>query len=508
MRAAVVGVVVGALAIAVFAARQPARPDSVERAQARAPVAEPPSVATTGSISAEAARTVAGPLRYLAIGGGALPENTEVSLEQDLALVEAVLPGPGRLLFGGGAGTRSVRVADTSATRADDLRLRLGELFAPRPGRRSRYRETVLAHAGAASLTQVQAELGRALSYVDAGPLLLFIATHGEQRETPAKNRVVLWGDEGLTARDLSALHDGHPRPLRVVVTSCFSGGFGELAFRGADTANGATTAPRCGLFAGTWDRQTSGCDPNPDRREQESYGLHMLNALRGRGRAGQPLPLAELDYDGDGQVGLLDAHTRARIAAQTIDVPTTTSEHFLRQVQHAHGHVTSGVGPAEDAAVLAQLGAALGVVDAQAAQAELEAVRARLDALDEDIAAAEAEADGAYATLSTAILGRYPELDDPYHPHFETSLAGDRDALTRLLDDGPGAAQLHAADATLARLDDMTWHLQIEEARLMRYLRADETLKLVSALQTRGGEDWETYQRLLSCERSPLQAQ
>ena len=55
-------------------------------------------------------------------------------------------------------------------------------------------------------------------------------------------------------------------QPLRLVATSCFSGGFAELAFAHADVNAGPTQVPRCGLFAGTWDRKTSGCDPNPDR--------------------------------------------------------------------------------------------------------------------------------------------------------------------------------------------------------------------------------------------------
>src|SRR4051812_10377583 len=47
-------------------------------------------------------RVPEGPLRYLLIGGGATPESTEVSLEQDITLVQRTLSGPGRVLFAGG----------------------------------------------------------------------------------------------------------------------------------------------------------------------------------------------------------------------------------------------------------------------------------------------------------------------------------------------------------------------------------------------------------------------
>ena len=105
------------------------------------------------------------------------------------------------------------------------------------------------------------------------------------------------------------------------------------VAFETADESRGPSHTPRCGLFAGTWDRETSGCDANPDRRAQESYGLHFLHALAGKDRSGNALEPKRIDFDHDGKIGLLEAHARARIAAMSLDVPTTTSERFLRSV-------------------------------------------------------------------------------------------------------------------------------------------------------------------------------
>jgi hypothetical protein len=124
-------------------------------------------------------------------------------------------------------------------------------------------------------------------------------------------------------------------RPVRVVLTSCFSGGFAELAFAGADAGKRELAAGRCGLFAATAEREASGCDPNPDRAAQEGYGLHFLQALQGRDRAGA---VAAIDLDGDGKVSLLEAHARARIASAGIDVPTSTSERWLRATPGAAG--------------------------------------------------------------------------------------------------------------------------------------------------------------------------
>ena len=75
---------------------------------------------------------------------------------------------------------------------------------------------------------------------------------------------------EALGTSELDEL-PGH-RPLRMVITSCYSGGFAELAFDGASEDRGAATTDRCGFFATTWDRAASGCDPNPDRGAQAAW--------------------------------------------------------------------------------------------------------------------------------------------------------------------------------------------------------------------------------------------
>ena len=164
---------------------------------------------------------------------------------------------------------------------------------------------------------------------------MLYLAGHGQPGEQPADASIELWGQVPLQARELATMLDGRPRPLRMVMTSCFSGGFAELAFVGADGTRRAAAVGRCGLFATTATREASGCDPNPDRAAQEGYGLHFLHALHGRDRTGAP---AAIDLDGDGKVSLLEAHARARSASAGIDVPTTTSEAWLRAAARRRG--------------------------------------------------------------------------------------------------------------------------------------------------------------------------
>src|SRR4051812_25171449 len=140
--AVVVSAVVGLGARQVWTQRAPKRAPAPSAAKHDKPevaarsAAEPPVVP---ALTAEAARD----LRWLAIGGGATPESTEISLEQNMQLARETLPGAGRVLFAGGSGSLSVRTLDEDAP-ADALLVQLGDLFQPRNGRTSHYVATSL----------------------------------------------------------------------------------------------------------------------------------------------------------------------------------------------------------------------------------------------------------------------------------------------------------------------------------------------------------------------------
>ena len=137
----------------------------------RGAVSKPLFLAVIALLCPLTARADSPPPRYLAIGGGASPEYTEVSLEQDLQLALKVLPGPGTAFFAGGSDSRCVRVLQPSADpRA--LLVRLGNLFAPRAGRDSSYRRPTLS-AAAAKLDDVEEALRRALAENTNTPLLV-----------------------------------------------------------------------------------------------------------------------------------------------------------------------------------------------------------------------------------------------------------------------------------------------------------------------------------------------
>jgi hypothetical protein len=420
-------------------------------------------------------------------------------LEQDIDLVRQALPGPGLVLFAGGSGSPNVRELEPAA-RGDALRIALGDLFAPRAGRQSRYRVPRF-EAERATLANVEARLSAALAEGES-PLVVYIAAHGDQGSEPRHNSVALWGNQALSVTHLAELHERHPRPLRLVATSCFSGGFAELAFAEAHADPGhPARVSRCGLFAGTSDRETSGCDPNPNRRAQESYGLHFVHALSGTRKDGTPLPLALADYDHDGKIGLLDAHTWARIAAVSFDVPTTTSERWLRKAERGSAPIDPSRSP-EDAAVLQQLGAALGLVTEQAVEERWTELDRRLTQLDDKVREVEESLAERAADQATFLLERWPVLDDPFHPDFEATFQHERSAIESALTRSPEAQARARAGERAQALYEQLAGLGVEEARVFRLRRAYETLHKASALLARGGAAAKYYARLLACER------
>lgn len=467
-----------------------------------APVAQPePSSSVAASANASvgvAPEVIQGPLRFLIIGGGATPESTQVSLEQDIELVRRALPPPGLVLFAGGSSSESVRELDPES-KGDPVMLALGDLFAPRAGRGSRYRRPRF-EAERATLDNVEARLSSALASGDT-PLVVHIAAHGDQGSEAKNNLVALWGGGSLTVARLATLHEQQHRGLRLVATSCFSGGFAELAFAHADAKAGPSSVPRCGLFAGTADRETSGCDPNPDRRAQESYGLHFAHALSGTRKDGTPLSLSDADYDHDGKIGLLDAHTWARIAAVSFDVPTTTSERWLRQVEKGSARIDKALLP-EDAAVAEQLGKALGLADEDGVKKHWAALTEQLSGLNDSMDEADAALAARESDQATFLLERWPVLDDPFHPDFAASFAQNRAEVGAALSSSAQARARAEANDRVQGLENELGRVGVEEARVLRVVRAYETLHKASALMKRGGAAAKYYASLLACER------
>jgi hypothetical protein len=441
-------------------------------------------------------------IRWLAIGGGPVPEYNEASIEQDIALGARVLGPEGHVLFAGGASAVDVRELDPKGP-ADSLLLRLGAIFAPRAGRDSRYRRTILAPAGPATRAATEAELSRALRRGD-GPLVLYLAGHGELGPDPADNTFALWGGGSLTAKDMAELLDRSDttREVQLVVTSCFGGGLANVVFAAADPGRGAPASLRCGFFATSSDLPASGCDPNPDRAQQESYALHYWHALLGEDERGRKQRLAELDLDKNGTISPLEAHVRASIADADVDVPITASERWLRAKAPARGPTAAFDFPELEALVRGLAKRTRLPGDLRRVSAELKALESKAKSAQEHTDDLRADEDDAFGALSGELLARWPILDDPWNPGFAPLLAKEGKAIADSLDASAEYAAYQRAIAATDDADDQYWALRRRIAPVARLARALETRELAGRLKAQGGKDWATYERLLACER------
>lgn len=464
-------------------------------------------------------------LPWLAFGGGSEPLSNQVSLAQDVGLFSSLMAGRGMVLFASGAGAQLAVARDVAPGPTRDVHARLARLLGSPDADLTDYQRATIPIDGPSTAEHVRNALARALSR-GTSPLLVYGASHGSPGVTPRENSMSLWGGWPLTVEDVAELLDNAEgkRPTRFVVTSCFGGGFSELIFKTheperkkhaakaepaelltklADERRALRDDDHCGLFAAPADDEASGCDPNPDRRSQESYSIHFLHALGGRDRKEQDRSSA-IDLNHDGKIGLLEAHTWARIESRSFDIPTTTSERYLRhavQTEPATPTLDPLAAP-EEVVVIKALGEELELDDEPSARQKL----AELDDILQDVGAqldeAQKGADDAYYALRIALLERYPLLDHPWEARTAALLRREGRAIASMLEDSELSAAHRDAERELGEAVLQHDTVRVARARVLRLVRAFETLRLASTLYKRGGVAKERYDRLRGCER------
>jgi hypothetical protein len=203
--------------------------------------------------------------------------------------------------------------------------------------------------------------------------------------------------------------------------------------------------------------------------------------------------------------IGLYEALTHARIASRSIDIPTTSSESYLRVVTPP---VSDLAGPLLDApplpeqrAVVEALLPAMGLAGREELEARLDETRARKAEHDVALGEASAEADARYFALAAEMLSRWPVIDDPFHPDFLSTIERERGAIERYLDTSPTVRRYVEADDELAAMGSVDLAMRLELSLLRRLEQAYETIELATRLRARGGPEWERYEALRACE-------
>jgi hypothetical protein len=143
------------------------------------------------------------------------------------------------------------------------------------------------------------------------------------------KNRLHLWNDEEISVQEFTSLLDrlDPSKPTQVMMVQCFSGGFADINYVGADRSKGLSPHHRCGFFSQIRTLPAAGC--TPDLLKREEYSPYFLAATAGKTEAGVEV---DADYNKDGKVGADEAHAYVILHEKAADVPISTSSELLRQ--------------------------------------------------------------------------------------------------------------------------------------------------------------------------------
>jgi hypothetical protein len=439
------------------------------------------------------------PLNWIIAGGGGTPDQNQISIEDDILLAQRSFPGEGMTLFAGGPNTQGVQV---SAKRDQDpLFQRLGDLFLP-ANRDTRFQPVRVVSVASATRKNILEKLSQGAQSED-GSLLFYFAGHGDMGVTPADNIISTWGNDVIAVRDFASTLDAtQKRPVKVAMTSCFSGGFADMIFVGGEAERGLAPQTRCGVFASPWDLEAGGCDPDPVRGNHEGFGIHFLNALAGVNRDGSKIPV---DTNSDGAVSLLEAYTQARIASKSMDVPTSTSERYLRHKLEGSLPSPALLSMPEEERVIAELLKRLGKKSVDEAAEEYALLQLKYSEFQDIGELAAAEETTAYREVAGQIFSKWPALSDPWHPDFRDTLDKNRAEIIAFLDTDPGYKNYLIISQKNIDTANEAAEIQVRSAPLERIIRAHETMRMAAQLKANDSESWKVFENIRACEAEPV---
>ncbi|MDZ4853049.1 MAG: hypothetical protein SGI77_27490 [Pirellulaceae bacterium] len=173
----------------------------------------------------------------------------------------------------------------------------------------------------------------------DGDRLIIYVTAHGSAAKgnDPFNTSITCWKKRPLSMKSFSEWLEQVPDgvPVVMIMAQCYCGGFANTVFVEGNPEKGFTSGLRVGFFAQRHDLPAAGC--RPDVENDEEYSSYFWGAFLGRSRTGKPA--SKVDINADGRVSFAEAHAYAVIASQTIDIPLTTSDIFLRQYSRIAGY-------------------------------------------------------------------------------------------------------------------------------------------------------------------------
>lgn len=481
---------------------------------------------------------------FLTIGGGYAPAGNQVSIERNVLFFRNVLtnvygndpaksPRHDVFFSDGNSPGRDVQFDDPQHPLPEAYRL-LARLSDEEDDLGYRYRThevpDVSGPARRRSIRKWFGEVGAKLPENDR--LIIYVTGHGSANEGEHgkksfdNNILDLWNGDSLSVREFAELLDMLPARVSVVVVmvQCYSGGFADLIYAGGDSQRGIANASRCGFFATMPDRQAAGCTASVNEAGYEDYSSSFWAAIRGTTRTGIAVPRESCDFDGDGVISFAEAHAHVLLTDDSIDVPMTTSDRFLRLSSDSGASRSGGLVNAED--MLARLeGLATpcerAVIEGMSRQLALSGQYRYQEARELADSMQDAhnqnknqrnklknKLDDARDAICDALEVHWPELRNRWDPAVDRILREEGNEVVKTIKSNRQYAEfdrLHAKRNELASKDDA---LEAKWARCQRLMHVLERVALAHNLKKVGDEPTqERFRLMVAAENGTLGA-
>jgi hypothetical protein len=467
---------------------------------------------------------------FLAIGGGNAPSNTQVSLEKNILFFRDALStlglasAPQQVLFADGNGNADDVQFAAGEDQTPEANRRLADVFSGDDADSNQYRPHAIPNvwgpAQRESLDKWFDTIGKTIP--DGDRLILYYTGHGGPGESPTNTTLALWNEQGLTVKSLTRMLD-RLRPgvsVVLVMVQCFSGGFANVIYQDADPTRGLSDRNRCGFFATTSDREAAGCTPDIDLEDYREYSTYFWAALCGHTRTGKPV--VKPDFLADGHIGLSEAHAYTLIHSETIDIPVTTSDAFLRQFSRlatdpADGLMSSAApydqliksADPPHRAVLDGLSQALALskpdrlLEAQKLADDLTQRRS-------DIEQRQRRLTRSIRTLrdiaQSVLQSRWPALANPTSAAAQQTISSQGPQIVAMLHSSISYDHLRAALDQSDKLDDDDLNLERQWVKCQRFINTAESVALAANVPAVcSPELQQRYHRLIAAENAAL---
>lgn len=306
------------------------------------------------------------------------------------------------------------------------------------------------------------------------------------KRPSYTGNHMHLWPRKTMTVTAWTEKLDELPSdtPLIAIMVQCYSGGFGNMIFQGGDPKNGMSNHPRCGFFSTVPDRVAAGCTPNINQAEYREYSSYFWEALSGVSRTGEAI--TPPDFDEDGQTSLLEAHAYTVLHADTIDIPTRTSDYFLIEYSADQGKddlvtihspietLLAGADPSERA-VIEGLSQRFELQSADRGQEVEDAIKAKREEkkkIDGEVRKLIQKVGSKRHDIKTTLQEQWPEITTPWHPQVTILMTEEADTVHTTVVEHEAYEELQSADEELdaARTEQEMLDLEIVKLERLKY--------------------------------------